>query len=149
MRNLSLAAGAAIVLGCAGAYAAEPIYKADGLAVSGYDAVAYFTEGRATKGSSEFETEWSGARWRFLSASSRDAFVAAPAKYAPQYGGYCAWAVSKNYTYQADPEAWKIVGGKLYLNYSKDVQRKWQEQLPEVIARADGNWPAVLDKPAK
>lgn len=66
-----------------------------------------------------------------------------------QDGGYCAWAVSKDYTYSADPEAWRIVGGKLYLNYSKDVQRMWQEELPQVIDRADKNWPAVLEKPAK
>src|SRR5687767_15893814 len=116
---------ATVLLACARAFAADQVYTSDGLAASGYDAVAYFTLGRAQKGSSEFETVWSGARWRFASARNREAFVAEPAKYAPQYGGYCAWAVASDYTYSADPEAWRIVDGRLFLNYSKDVQRKW------------------------
>ncbi len=148
MKTLSLVAGALLFLAVR-APAAESIHKADGLALSGYDAVAYFTEGKAVKGSKEFEFEWRGARWRFASAANRDAFKGAPAKYAPQYGGYCAWAVSRDYTYSADPEAWRIVDGRLYLNYNKDVQAKWAQELPQVIDRADRNWPAVLEKPAK
>ncbi len=93
--------------------------------------------------------KWSGARWRFASGANRDAFKGAPAKYAPQYGGYCAWAVSRDYTYGADPEACRIVDGGLYLNYDKDVQAKWARELPQVIDRADRNWPAVLEKPGK
>lgn len=127
------------------AAAAEPIHAKDGLAVSGYDAVAYFTEGRARRGSPEFEHAWSGVTWRFSSAAHRDAFAAEPARYAPQYGGYCAWAVSKDYTYAADPEAWAVVGGKLYLNYDRAVQERWRADA-DAIARADRNWPAVLEK---
>lgn len=137
-------------IGAAGsAFAAEPIYTVDGVALSGYDAVAYFTDQKAVKGKVEFETEWSGAKWRFASAANRTAFSADPRKYAPQFGGYCAWAVSKGYTYKADPEAWRVVDGKLYLNYDRSVQEKWTRELPEVIDRASHNWPAVLSKPAK
>jgi hypothetical protein len=127
--------------------AAEPIYTKDGLALSGYDAVAYHTAGKPTPGRPEHEAAWSGARWRFASAENRDAFLKDPARYAPQYGGYCAWAVSRGYVYRTDPEAWKLVDGKLYLNYDREVRAKWEKELPEVIRKADGNWPAVLDKP--
>ena len=118
-----------------------------GVAIKGYDPVAYFTEGKARKGDSKFTHEWNGAKWHFASAAHRDAFVAAPEKYAPQYGGYCAWAVSQNYTANTDPEtAWKIVNGKLYLNYSRDVQKKWEQDVPGHIAKAEVNWPKILKK---
>jgi hypothetical protein len=131
------------------AFAAEPIHAKGGLALSGYDAVAYFTESRATKGAPEFEHEWGGVRWRFASASHRDAFAGSPEKYAPQYGGYCAYAASRNYTAPTDPEAWKVVDGKLYLNYDKSVRALWEKELPEAIRRGDRNWPGVLTKPAR
>ena len=94
-----------------------------GVAIDGTDPVAYFTDGRPAQGSSDFEHEWMGATWRFVSAAHRDLFAADPAKYAPQYGGYCAWAVSQGYTAKIDPAAWKIVDGKLYLNYSPACSR--------------------------
>jgi hypothetical protein len=78
------------------------------------------------------------------SAANRDAFKADPAKYAPQYGGYCAWAVSRGYTAGIDPEAWKIVNDRLYLNYSTAVQAKWSEDIPGNIAKAGENWPKIL-----
>jgi YHS domain-containing protein len=118
----------------------------DNLALRGYDAVAYFTDGRALRGSADFETTWNGVRWRFASAAHRDAFVAAPENYAPQFGGYCAWAVAHNYTADGDPEAWKIVEGKLYVNYSKRVQRKWEADINSYIRQGQANWPAVLNK---
>ena len=98
------------------------------------------------KGSSDFETEWKGATWRFASAANREAFLADPEKYAPQYGGYCAWAVSQGQTAPIEPEQWSIVDGKLYLNYNADVQAKWKADVPGFIARADENWPKVLEK---
>ena len=112
-------------------------------AIKGYDPVAYFTEGRPVKGSSEFEYEWMGADWRFATAANRDAFAAEPEKYAPQYGGYCAYAVSQNTTADIDPEAWKIVGDRLYLNLSKDVQKLWEQDVPGYIQKADVNWPKI------
>lgn len=113
------------------------------LAVDGYDTVAYFTEGKAVPGNKEFTYAWQGANWRFASAANRDLFAAAPEKYAPQYGGYCAWAVSQGYTADADPLAWKIVDGKLYLNYDKKVQAQWEQDIPGLIEKANGNWPKL------
>ena len=117
-----------------------------GVAIEGTDAVAYFTEGKPVKGSSEFAHRWKGAEWRFKSAASRDAFAAQPQQYAPQFGGYCAWAVSQGYTAGIDPEAWTIRDGKLYLNYSKDIQAKWRQDIPGNIAKGEKNWPGVLQK---
>ncbi|HWQ33282.1 MAG TPA: YHS domain-containing (seleno)protein [Blastocatellia bacterium] len=114
-----------------------------GTAVKGYDVVAYFTDGKAVKGSSEFRHDWMGAKWYFVSAARRDEFAKSPEKYAPQYGGYCAWAVSNNYTADIDPEAWKIVNGKLYLNYNRDVQKMWEKDQSERIKKADANWPGL------
>jgi hypothetical protein len=130
------------------AFTAEPIHTRDGIALSGYDAVAYFTESKAVEGDARFEHRWGGVRWRFASAAHREAFARSPEKYAPQYGGYCAYAVSRNYTAPTDPEAWKVVDGKLYLNYDKTVRGLWEKELPEAIARADRNWPGVLTRPA-
>jgi hypothetical protein len=121
----------------------EPVNQKSGLAVKGHDPVAYFTEGRPVKGNPQVFFDWMGARWVFASAANRDLFAASPEKYAPQFGGYCAWAVSNNYTAGIDPEAWKIVDGKLYLNYSKSVQRKWEQELDKRIADANRNWPGL------
>jgi YHS domain-containing protein len=114
-------------------------------AVGGYDPVAYFNQGKPVPGSREFTHQWKGATWRFASAANRAAFAASPAKYAPQYGGYCAWAVSQGYTAKGDPNVWKIVSGKLYLNYSPGVQQQWSADIPGNIAKANKNWPGVLN----
>lgn len=114
-----------------------------GVALSGYDAVAYFTEQKPMKGSAAFTHEWMGATWQFSSAANRDRFAADPAKYAPQFGGYCAWAVSNNYTAPADPQVWKIVDGRLYVNYNRQVQEKWQQDLAQRIANGERNWPGL------
>ena len=116
----------------------------NGLAIRGTDPVAYFTQGRPTAGSSEFTYTWNNATWQFASAENREQFAANPEQYAPQYGGFCAWAVSQGYTASIDPNAWKIVEGKLYLNYSKGVQRRWERDIPGNINKADANWPGVL-----
>ena len=114
-------------------------------AVSGYDTVAYFTEGRPVKGERRFSTEYEGATWLFSSAENLARFEADPEAYAPQYGGYCAWAVSQGYTASGDPDNWAIEDGKLYLNYNDDVQATWNEDRAGFIELADGNWPSVLD----
>jgi YHS domain-containing protein len=122
----------------------DPINKTfTGVAIKGYDAVAYFTEGRPVKGRSEFQYEWLGAKWHFASAANRDAFAKNSIKYAPQFGGYCAWAVSQGYTAGIDPEAWKMVDGKLYLNYSKSVQKMWEQDVPGNIRKGHENWPKL------
>jgi hypothetical protein len=116
------------------------------LAVKGFDVVAYATNRAAVLGRPEFEHRWKGVVWRFANALHRDQFERDPARYAPQFGGYCAWAVSRGYTADVDPEAWKIVDGKLYLNYSKRVQQMWEQDVAGNIAKAVANWPAVLSK---
>ncbi len=114
-----------------------------GLALRGYDPVAYFKTGHPAKGDAAISFEHEGATYRFASAAHRDEFAKEPARYTPQYGGYCAWAVGNNYTAPADPEAWKIVNGKLYLNYNKDVQQKWLADEKKLIEAGDRNWPAL------
>ncbi|MEK6709163.1 MAG: YHS domain-containing (seleno)protein [Nitrospinota bacterium] len=108
--------------------------------------VAYFEEGKPVQGKAEHALAWMNATWRFASAKNRETFQADPGRYAPRYGGYCAWAVSQGYTADIDPAAWKIVNGRLYLNYSKSVQKDWEADIPGHIARADKNWPEILKK---
>jgi hypothetical protein len=117
-----------------------------GVAVHGFDVVAYATTAAAVRGHTEFEYRWQGAIWRFASAAHRDAFAASPDRFAPQFGGYCAWAVSRGYTADIDPHAWRIVEGKLYLNYSKRVQRMWEQDLAGNIGKGQANWPGVLSR---
>lgn len=127
------------------AFAATPaIYAEGGIAIDGTDPVAYFAQGAPVPGDPAITHDWNGATWRFASAAHRAAFASAPESYAPQYGGYCAWAVSEGYTASTVPEAWKIVDGRLYLNYSRRIQRRWERDIPGRIARADANWPEVL-----
>ncbi|MDE0944464.1 MAG: YHS domain protein [Alphaproteobacteria bacterium] len=127
------------------AFAADAIYSNWlGRAIAGYDPVAYFTTGKPVEGDGEITATWKGAEWRFASAANRDLFVATPEKYAPQYGGYCAYAVAQNSTAKIDPTAWAIVNGKLYLNYSHDIQKTWVADQAAFILTADKNWPSVL-----
>jgi hypothetical protein len=116
------------------------------LAIDGYDAVAYFSTGKPVKGIVEHAVTWNGATWHFASADNKRAFEAAPDKFAPQYGGYCAWAVSEGYTAKGDPRHWRIEGGRLYLNYNASVQKSWEKDIPGHIAKGDRNWPKVLSK---
>jgi YHS domain-containing protein len=120
-----------------------------GLALKGYDAVAYFVDRKAVEGLPAFEYEWNGARWRFANATNRERFSKNPEGFAPQFGGYCAWAVSRNYTADTDPEAFDVVDGKLYLNYSKLVQLRWKVDRSENIRKADRNWPRLRQQPTK
>ncbi|MGI9481523.1 MAG: YHS domain-containing (seleno)protein [Hyphomicrobiales bacterium] len=116
-----------------------------GTAVGGYDPVAYFKAGRAVKGSKNFSTKYRGVNWRFSSAENLAAFKASPRRYAPAFGGYCAWAVSQGYTAKGDPRHWNIVGGKLYLNYSRGVKAKWSKDKSGNIRKGNANWPGVLN----
>jgi len=148
MKRIPIALALVLALGGAAALALSPVNKSllGGVAIEGIDPVAYFTDGKPVPGSKEHVFEWRGATWRFASAAHRDLFAADPEKYAPQYGGYCAWAVSRGYTAGIDPEAWKIHEGRLYLNYDPEVQAKWSEDIPGNIAKADANWPALAAK---
>ncbi|MEO0388290.1 MAG: YHS domain-containing (seleno)protein [Pseudomonadota bacterium] len=126
------------------AAATPPVYTEDGIAIDGSDAVAYFREGKPVAGAADITHAWNGATWRFSSEANRDAFAADPEAFAPQYGGYCAYAVSEGYTAPTVPEAWTIVDDKLYLNFSVRVKRRWERDIPGRIAAANANWPKVL-----
>jgi YHS domain-containing protein len=115
------------------------------LAVSGYDTVAYFTQNKPVKGKGKFSFEYKGATWQFKNQANLNAFILAPEDYAPQYGGYCAWAVAKDNTAKGDPEQWYIHDGKLYLNYDEDIRNKWLQDKEPLIKQADANWPSVLN----
>lgn len=124
----------------------DPVYTGtfSNVAVEGYDAVAYFTQGEPTKGSKKFQTSYNGAEFRFASAGNLALFKADPAKYAPQFGGYCAWAVGQGYTAKGDASHWAIVDDKLYLNYNKKVQATWNEDRAGFIEKAETEWPSIL-----
>ena len=145
LRSIALILFALVLLPSA-AFAADPVYSNwRGLSIKGTDPVGYFTQNRPVEGSSAHSLEYLGTTWRFATAENKAAFEAAPKKYLPQYGGYCAWAVSQGYTASVDPEAWSIVDGKLYLNYSKSVMKTWLKDRPGYIIKADKNWPGLRD----
>ncbi|GAB1621945.1 YHS domain-containing protein [Agarivorans sp. B2Z047] len=116
---------------------------ANDLAIKGYDPVAYFVSGQPTQGNNSYTATHNNAIYHFASADNRDAFKADPAKYAPQYGGYCAFGVAMEKKFDTDPTAWKIVDGKLYLNLDKKVQQRWLENTGELIVDANQNWPEI------
>jgi YHS domain-containing protein len=125
---------------------ADVIFQDNGVAIHGYDAVAYFTQNKPVKGKKEFEFEYMGARWRFANAENKDAFMKEPAKYAPQYGGYCAYGMSHGYAAPTKADAWTIVNGKLYLNYNVDIRKEWNKDQSAFISQADQNWPKIPKK---
>jgi len=143
---LTLAVAAPAVAALApSANAAEPaVYAEGGIAIDGSDAVAYFDGNGPVAGDPAITHDYMGVTWQFSTEANRDAFAAEPEAYAPQYGGYCAFAVSQGYTASTVPEAWSIVDGKLYLNFSTSVRRRWERDIPGHIAAADANWPGVL-----
>lgn len=117
-----------------------------GVALRGYDPVAYFIVGKPTPGAADFKATHNGATYQFASAANRDAFTKEPAKYAPQYGGFCAFAAALNKKFDADPNIWKIVDGKLYVNFNADVGTKWSADIPGFIQKANASWPVIKDK---
>jgi hypothetical protein len=133
----------ALAMPLARAATAQQVNAAGGLALQGYDVVAYFTDGRPARGVADYIYRWQNAEWRFASAAHRDAFAAAPERYAPQYGGYCAYGVAQGALVDVDPTAWRIVDGRLYLNYSHSVNRTWLNDVPGYIRQADRNWPRM------
>jgi len=142
-RRTALALLGATIASPAFAYSTVIFKGFNNIAVNGYDVVGYFTVSAHLQGLPEFSTDWMGARWQFASAENRDMFIADPESYAPQYGGYCAYAASKGALASTAPEAWTIVDGKLYLNYSLGVRDLWRQDITGNIALADGNWPSL------
>ena len=128
------------------AFAANPpVYAEDGIAWDGHDLVAFFTNGAPTPGVAEFSLDYEGATVLFSSAETRDMFADDPARYAPQFGGYCAYAASKGYIAPTVPEAWTVYEGKLYLNFSLRARELWSQDIPGNIAKGNANWPGILD----
>jgi hypothetical protein len=125
--------------------ASPPVYQEDGIAIDGSDPVAYFAGNGPVAGARDITLDWRGATWRFASDENRDRFLADPIRFAPQYGGYCAYAAAKGYVASTVPKAWTLYQDRLYLNYSKGVRRTWQKDIPGYIAKAEANWPAVLE----
>ena len=140
----------------ANSWAAEPIntldrsglwgYKPSGVAVRGFDTVAYFTQGEPVKGSDDIATDWMGATWYFSSVEHRDLFIGAPEQYAPQYGGYCAYGIAVDSLVKIEVDRWDIVDGKLYLNFDKKFQDNWRADIPGYIQIADDKFEELLAK---
>lgn len=139
MRTLALLAFIAIISGCT-SISSKPVFKTEASAIRGYDTVAYFTEDKAVKGSPEFTVDYNGATWHFSSEQNQELFKAQPEKYAPQYGGYCAYAMANNFVVSTDPNAYTVYKDKLYLNYSIGVRKTWLKNIDAHIESADKNW---------
>ncbi len=126
---------------------AEPAVRhvnhAGGLALRGYDPMAWHLDRRPRRGEARFALTWEGVAWRFASAAHRDRFAADPAAFTPHFGGFCAFGVAQGYKVDIDPEAWQIVAGRLYLNYSREVHRRWARDIPGHLAAAEAHWAAI------
>ncbi|SEA00022.1 YHS domain-containing (seleno)protein [Rubrimonas cliftonensis] len=154
----TLAAAAALAVSLGGAALAGPQYvDASGFAVSGFDVVAYFDKAQApvgqsqpapTPGKASITAEHNGATFAFATDANRARFLADPEAYAPQFDGHCAFGVAKGGKVPGDPQLWRIVDGRLYLNLQKSVQGMWEQDIPGHIATAGGNWPGLDPKPA-
>ena len=120
-----------------------------GIAIQGYDPVAFFTQNRPVKGRPEFESKYNGARYLFASAEDKSTFDANPAKYEPQFGGFCAYAASKNRTAPVKIEAFQIVNGRLLMQYDLDIRKEFNKDAPGNLQKADKNWPGIVQKEGK
>lgn len=120
------------------------IFQKDGKAIGGYDPVAFFTQGAAVKGNEAIRAEWKGAQWYFGNEEHKNAFLAEPAKYAPQYGGYCAYGTADGHKAPTMADTWTIIDGKLYFNYNKKVKELWNKDTKGYIGQADKNWPLIM-----
>ncbi len=128
---------------------AGEFFETAGVALRGYDAVAYFTAGKPQKGQAQYSYEYKSSTFHFASEANRRAFMEAPDKYAPQFGGYCAYGTAQGYKVSTQPDAFAIVKDKLYLNYNKKVQEIWRLDVPGNVERAEKNWPEVAQSPQK
>ncbi|MEP7109361.1 MAG: YHS domain-containing (seleno)protein [Ferruginibacter sp.] len=146
MKNLLSLAGILLILSLQAFAQKSEVFKTGAGAIRGYDPVAYFKEGQPVKGGTGLSFEWKGSVWLFSTKENLELFKATPEKYAPQYGGYCAYGTADGHKASTDPGAWTIVDGKLYLNYNKNVQSLWNKKQKEFIEQANNNWPKIKDK---
>ena len=112
-------------------------------AIGGYDPVSYFTDNAAVRGKEKFTHDWAGKTWSFRTQENRDAFASMPDKYAPAFGGFCAYGVAQGYTVKIDPRAFSVADGKLYLNYSKGIKKRFDSDRAGYITKANANWPSL------
>jgi YHS domain-containing protein len=145
MKILFVAAAFALTACSSSARKAE-IFQKNGAAIGGYDAVAFFTENKPVKGTTSYTAEWKDATWQFASQQNRDSFQAAPEKYAPQYGGYCAYGTADGHKAPTEADTWTIVDSKLYFNYNQKVKELWNKDKSGFIKKADANWEKIKDK---
>ena len=122
------------------------VFKTDEGAIKGYDPVAYFKDAKPVKGYKKFAYMWKDADWYFASQQNLDLFKSNPEKYAPQYGGYCAYGTAAGHKASTEPQTWTIVDNKLYLNYNNEVKSMWIKDKPGYIKKANENWPTIKDK---
>jgi YHS domain-containing protein len=122
------------------------IFVTNGKAIKGYDAVAFFTDSAAVKGSENFSYEWKGVTWLFASEEHKKSFMENTSKYEPQYGGYCAYGTADGHKAPTETNTWTLVNGKLYFNYNSKVKEFWMKNQSVLIQKADGNWPLIKDK---
>lgn len=123
----------------------KQIFSKNNIAVNGYDVVAYFTESKPVKGNEEYSVTWKESKWLFSTKEYAALFKENPEKYAPQYGGYCAYGSSRGYKAKTEPDAWSIINGKLYLNYNLQIRDVWNKDAENYIKKADANWPTIKD----
>ena len=142
MRNFTIILSLLLFAGTAVAQKSQeaPVFSTRSGAIDGYDPVAYFTSGQPAEGQPDITFEWKGATWHFASPENRDLFAENPEQYAPQFGGWCAYGWAQGYPARIDPDAWSIVDGKLYLNYNRKVQQKWEENREAYIEAAGRNY---------
>ena len=119
------------------------IFLVDGVAINGYDVTEFFTQSRVVRGKKRFQYEWNGAKWNFVSEKNMIAFQRSPEKFAPQYGGYCAYGTAEGHKAPIRPDTWTVIDGKLYFNYNQSVKKIWEKDREHFIAEADKNWPTV------
>jgi YHS domain-containing protein len=146
MKKMILSLSIALLTGLSVFAQKSATFVQSGMAIRGYDPVAYFTESKPVKGNEKLVYNWNNTNWYFSSQQNMDLFKANPEKYAPQYGGYCAYGLSNGYKAPTDADAWSIENGKLYLNYNTEVREMWNKEKKERIEKADKNWPQVKDK---
>jgi len=137
---------AAMLLACSAKAQQSPVFAPDGKAIKGYDVVAFFTAHRPVMGADSLSSDWQGAHWLFSTRDNLKAFQSNPAKYAPQYGGYCAYGVSQGHKAPTKVETWTIVDNKLYFNYNNNVKEQWVRDQQTLIQQADLKWPGLKDK---
>ena len=146
MKSILISMAAIFCITLAATAQKSAVFVTKGIAIKGYDPVAFFVESKAVKGSDTFAYKWQDATWLFSTKANLAAFKANPEQYAPQYGGYCAYGTADNHKAPTETDTWTIVKDKLYFNYNAAVKKEWLQQQEELIKKADKNWALLKDK---